>query len=170
MRKSFLLLILLVFSFSLFGQNSNESSKTLEITGNIESKGKSNLELADCIANSAMIMGVTSYTESENESVDSAYVNGSYSYSYYVNDYESEAGSISFKYMYEIKDGIISYKFYDFLHDGTGTEFKSIGNLSKKWNSEVGEIFTQKQYVEIMKDLFMNSTNAIRMIKKNCTN
>ena len=160
----------MAFSFSVFGQNSNESSKILAITGNIESKDKSNLELADCIANSAMIEGVTSYTESENESIDSSYVNGNYSYSYYVNDYESEAGSISFKYSYEIKDGVISYKFYDFIHDGTGTEFKSIGNLPEKWNSEVGEIFTEKQYVEIMKDLFMNSANAIRMIKKYCVN
>ena len=136
----------------------------------IESKDKSNLELAHCIANSAMIMGVTSYTESENESIDASYVNGNYSYSYYVNDYESEAGSISFKYAYEIKSGVISYKFYDFIHNGTGTEFKSIGNLPEKWNSKIGEIFTEKQYVEIMKDLFMNSANAIRMIKKYCAN
>jgi hypothetical protein len=87
-----------------------------------------------------------------------------------VNDYETEAGSISFKYSYQIKDNVISYRFYDFEHDGTETDFKSIGLMPEKWNTDIGKIYTEKQYIEIMKDLYANSANAIRMIKKYCLN
>lgn len=87
-----------------------------------------------------------------------------------VNDYKSEAGNISFKFSYKIKEGMIAYKFYDFKHDGEGTAFYSIGNIPEKWNHEVGKIFTEKQYSEIMTDVYLNSANAVRLIKKYCVN
>jgi hypothetical protein len=170
MKKINLISILFACTLTVLGQNSDESNTYLELTGKIVVKGKSNLEIANCIANSAMIVGVTSYSELESECIESCYVKGRYAYSYYVNDYGSKAGSISFKYEYKIINNIISYSFNEFIHDGTGTQFKSIGNIPEKWNQEVGEIFTEKQYTEIMNDLFINYTNAIRMIKKYCVN
>lgn len=154
----------------MYGQNSEEKTTPFEISGTIVSENKSNLALANCIANNAMVMGVTAYTETESESLESSYVKGSYAYTYYVNNYELEAGSIQFKYSYFIKDGNIQYSFYDFKHDGTGTKFKSIGNLPEKWNHEVGEIVTENQYNEIMKDVLLNAKHSIRMIQKYCAN
>lgn len=170
MKTPILLSILLTFTiiWNVVGQESTTALKHLEIRGIIKSSDKSNLELANCIAHSAMIQGVSSYSESESASLDSSFVEGSYYYSFYVNNYESEAGIVNFNYSYQIKDGRITYTFYDFQHDGNETEFKSIGALPEKWNDEVGKVFTKKQYAEIMKDLLANTNNTIRMIKKYC--
>lgn len=170
MKKHIVTLLVIVFAIntSIFSQTAPKAIKNLELTGTITSTNASNLELADCIANSAMIMGVTSYTQSESDATESAYVKGNYSYGYYVNNYETEAGNISFNYSYTIKDNVITYRFYDFKHDGSNTSFASIGAIPDKWNATIGKVFTQKQYAEIMKDLLTNSVNAIHMIKKHC--
>jgi hypothetical protein len=165
-KKAFVIIIfLLAISFTVKGQASTEA---LLLTGKIKTSNKSNHEVANCIANSAMVMGVTAYTESEEDAIESSFVEGNYSYSYFVDDYESQAGLISFNYSYQIKDGEINYRFYDFNHDGNDTDFKSIGIIPKLWNKEVGEIFTEKQYIEILTDLTVNTVNAIRMVTKYC--
>lgn len=83
MKKLYLLLILFGFIFNVFGQHFDASPETLEISGSLEAKDKSNWELADCIANFAMSVVVTSYTESESDSFKSSYVNGDHSYAYF---------------------------------------------------------------------------------------
>ncbi len=156
-----------VVIFSVSGQSLIETPNVLELSGDIKFNSKTNLELVDCIVNSFVAMGLTEYSETENE-LEPSFIKGNYSYSYYVDDYESEAGVINFKYLYEIKDGVLSYKFYQFDHDGSNTKFKSIGVLPEKWYEEIGKTFTEKQYIEIMKDIYANFVNTIRLIKKYC--
>ncbi len=146
----------------------NTNLINLEIVGLLEADSKENFEISECIVNSAMILGVESYTDSEQNSRDSSFVNGNYAYSYFVDDYSSEAGEVKFKFSYQIKNGIINYKFYDFEHNGRNTKFKSIGILSKNWNENIGSTFTENQYSEIMTDIKLNVANSIRMISKYC--
>lgn len=154
--------------FTVSGQEPKEPTEMFVLTGTIQTATKSNLELADCIANSSMIMGITAYTTSEKEAAESSFVEGNYAFNYFVNNYESQAGKIDFKYVFNSKDGVIEYKFYDFVHDGTNTNFKSIGTIPKKWNDTIGLIFTKDQFMEIMIDLTGNVALALRMIKENC--
>ena len=113
-------------------------------------------------------MGIESKTESDEEALDSAFVKGEYSYSYYVDDYESPAGEVKFKFEYIIRDGQINYRLYDFEHEKSDSKFTSIGLLPKEWNEKVKSSFSKKQYAEIMTDLKLNVANAIRMINKYC--
>ncbi len=164
-----LIIILIISSNNINAQNKNkQKNEILELNGSITVENKTNFEVSDCIANSAMIMGVSSYTKSEKDASESSFVHGNYSYSYFVNDYSSEAGKINFKYSYIIKDGKINYKFYDFKHNGNKTKFKSIGLLSTSWNEEIAKTFTEDQYYEIMIDLITNTSNLIKMIKETC--
>lgn len=174
MKNSLYSIALFLFIINIHAQNktltTTQKQKSLTIEGKITIANQSNLELAYCIANSAMVLGVTNYTTTEEEAIDSAFVQGNYSYNYYVDNYDTEAGTISFNYEYIIKNGEITYTYTDFVHDGTGTTFKSIGNLPEKWNANVGEVFTEKQYSEIMNDVRANIANAVRMVKKYCVN
>lgn len=169
-KKIFQLIILLLIpTININAQNNIEqTNEELELIGSIKTNNRTNYEISDCIVNSTMIMGVTSFTKSKKEASESSFVNGNYSYSYFVDDYSSQAGKISFNYSYLIKNGEINYRIYNFEHDGTDTEFASISHLTKSWNDEIGKIFTEKQYYEIMKDLLTNAANAIRMIKNYC--
>ncbi|NQY05688.1 MAG: hypothetical protein HRT68_05640 [Flavobacteriaceae bacterium] len=168
--KTILLSTILIISVNAFSQiiGSVDESGNLQFKGVIEVTNKSNFELSECISSSAMIMGIESKTESDGEALDSAFVKGEYSYSYYVDDYGSQAGEVKFKFEYIIRDGQINYRFYDFEHKKSESKFASIGLLPKEWNEKVKSSFSKKQYTEIMTDLKLNVANAIRMINKNC--
>ncbi len=168
--KFIFLLFFLIYSVIAFAQitSSTNESVNLEFKGIIEATGKSNYELSECIASSAMIIGVETQTESEKDALDSSFVKGEYSYSYYVDDYESYAGEVKFKFEYIIRNGQINYRIYDFEHEKSDSKFQSVGILPEKWNDKVKLSFTEKQYSEIMVDLRMNVANAIRMINKYC--
>ena len=168
--KTALLSILLIISVSTFGQvkSSADSSGNLQFIGILKVADKSNSELSECISSSAMIMGVDSKTESDNESLDSAFVKGSYSYSYYVNNYEVPAGDVMYKFEYVIRDGQINYRLYDFEHEKSDSKFESIGLLPNDWNEKVKDSFSKKQYAEVMTDIKLNVANNIRLIKKYC--
>ncbi|WP_299888477.1 hypothetical protein [uncultured Lacinutrix sp.] len=169
--KTLSLLILFTFSINAYSQiiSSNDKFGNLQFIGNINTENKSNYDLSECISTSAMIMGIESKTESKEAAIESSFVKGEYSYSYYVNDYEASAGEVQFKFEYTIKKGAIAYKLYDFEHLKSDSEFESIGILPNEWNEKVKASFTKKQYAEIMTDLRLNVANAIRMINKYCT-
>ena len=168
--KTILLSTLLLISVSAFSQiiSSEDESGNLQFKGVIKVTKKSNYELSECISSSAMIMGVNSKTESNKEALDSAFVKGENSYSYYVDDYGSPAGEVKYKFEYIIKNGQINYRLYDFEHKKSDSKFASIGLLPKEWNEKVKSSFSKKQYTEIMTDLKLNVANAIRMINKYC--
>lgn len=164
------LLLLLFFSMTIYSQtnSSNEETENLQFTGTINTEGKSNYELSDCISTSAMIQGIESKTESEEAAIDSSFVKGAYAFSYYVDDYGASAGEVKFQFEYIIKEGVIAYQLYDFEHHQSESKFESVGILPTDWNEKVKASFTKKQYAEIMTDLKMNVANAIRMINKYC--
>tara|TARA_R100000541_G_C1858166_1_gene78759 strand:+ start:114 stop:635 length:522 start_codon:yes stop_codon:yes gene_type:complete len=164
-----IILILLVFSNSYSQDDQvSEKSESIIFEGIIDTADKDNFELSECIANSAMIMGIESKTETIDSSKESSFVKGQYSYSYYVNDYEKQAGIVEFKFEYIVKNEKIHFKIYDFIHRRGDSEFDSLGLLPKKWNERIGKTFTEKQYDEIMADLVFNALNSLRMIKKYC--
>jgi hypothetical protein len=168
--KTILLSTLLIISANAFSQITGplDESGNLQFNGVIKVTDKSNFELSECISSAAMIMGIESKTESASEALDSAFVKGGYSYSYYVDNYESPAGEVKFKFEYIIRDGQINYRLYDFEHVKSDSKFASIGLLPKEWNEKVESSFSKKQYAEIMTDLKLNVANAIRMINKYC--
>jgi hypothetical protein len=168
--KTILLSTLLIISANALSQivGSVDESGNLQFNGVIKVTDKSNFELSECISSSAMIMGIESKTESDEKALDSAFVKGEYSYSYYVDEYGSPAGEVKFKFEYIIRDGQINYRLYDFEHEKSDSKFASIGLLPKEWNEKIKSSFSKKQYAEIMTDLKLNVANAIRMINKYC--
>lgn len=168
--KALLTSLLLLISMLSFGQvtPSADASGYLEYTGTISTHGKGNFEVSSCIASSPLIMGVMFKTEFEEDATDSSFVKGANADDYYVDNYESPAGQVKYKFQYLIKKGQLSYRFYDIEHEQSDSEFKSIGFLPAQWNETVGTIFTKKQYSEILVDLKMNVANAIRMVDKYC--
>jgi len=163
-------LFIVSIGYNLNGQTLNKENKNLEFKGEIKTHNASDLDLVDCIVNSSTLMGVTSYSNSEAEDKEPASVIGDYGYTYYVDDYEKLAGYVSFKYKFDINKGLISYIFYDFEHDGEDTEFESLGLLTTSWNEGNTKVFTENQYLEILKDIVGNTVNVIRMIKSYCVN
>ena len=109
-------------------------------------------------------------TELEEDATDSSFVKGAYAYNYYVDDYESPAGKVKFKFQYLIKEGQLTYRLYDFEHVKSDSKFESVGLLPEKWNDQVKASFTKAQYSEIFVDLRFNVNHAIRMVKKYCVN
>lgn len=164
------LLITLFLSGNIYCQikKSSDESGKLQFTGNIGAKGKKNYDLSECISTSAMIEGVEFKTESIEKAVESSYVKGTYSFSYYVDDYGESAGEVKFKFEYLIANEEINYRLFDFKHEKSDSNFESIGILPYEWDEKVKASFTKKQYAEIMTDLKLNVVNAIRMINKNC--
>ena len=79
----------MIISANAFRQivSSVDESGNLQLKGVIKVTNKSNFKLSECISSSAMIMGIESKTESDEEALDSAFVKGEYSY--YVDDYGS---------------------------------------------------------------------------------
>lgn len=172
MIKNICGLMLFIISLNVYSQikSSFDEFGNLQFTGIMDTASESNFELSECISASALIFGIESKTESVENGIDSSFVKGGYSYSYYVDDYESSAGEVKFKFEYIIKNGNISYRFWDFEHEKSGSEFESIGLLPRDWNEKIKETFTKKQYTEIKTDIRLNVSNAIRMITKYCIN
>jgi len=171
-KKNCLFFLLLIVFFNLSSQVSStaEKFKTLQFKGVIDAPGKDNFELSECIAGSAMLAGIISQTKSKEQAVDSSFVKGEYTYTYYVDNYEKFAGFIKFKFEYIIKKGQIHYRFYDFEHEKSDSDFESIGLLPEKPNEKVRKVFTEKQYDTIMTDLKMNIAHSLRLIVKYCVN
>ncbi len=136
--------------------------------GAIESSGQSNFELAECISSSSMIYDIETRTELEEDSRDSSFVAGAFSYGYFVDDYQSPAGQVRFKFEYVIRNDSVLYQFYDFEHEQAESKFESLGHLPKEWNEEVKLVFSKSQYKEILTDIELNVANAIRMVRKYC--
>jgi len=126
-------------------------------------------EILDCILSSPITIGVEDHSSLQENNSPFESVSGKWEYTYYVNDDESFAGIIEFKYQFTIYDGYIDYKYYNFIHSKDDSEFESIGKLPLEFNDAVSKVFTQTQYKEITEDLFLNQILAVKRTK-NYTN
>ena len=157
---------MLLPSLGTYGQiTANSKNKVLEFVGVLKTTNKSNFELCNCIF-SEVNEGAVSKTASENQAIDSAYVKGTFSYSYYLGNNQNEASHVKSIYTYTIKKGEIHYNYYDFEHD----KLDSSGWLPKKWNKNVGKTFSKKQYGAIMTDIKFMIAEEVQKINKRCVN
>lgn len=115
-------------------------------------------------------MGVTAIEEVEQEGKTKAIVYGQWQFSYRLDDTELPVGIVQHKYKYEIAEDAIWYHFYDYRHLGESANFKSLGPLSSVWTEEVGAVFSENLYSELLYYISVDWTNAIRLFKKYCLN
>ncbi|MGJ8666674.1 MAG: hypothetical protein ACSHW7_09930 [Patiriisocius sp.] len=134
----------------------------IELDSNIASKN----EILNCILNSPTTIGVVDYSRTKDENSKMCFVKGKWQYSYYINSGETSAGTVEFKYQFNISDGYIDYNYYDFIHTKDDSDFESIGFLPYKFNGKVSKVFTEKQFEEIVGEIFLNQLLAIKRTKK----
>lgn len=142
--------------------------------GNLIAQGKIELDnmnapkkdILNCILNSPITIGVKENSKSSDNPNDFEFIKGQWQYTYYVNNSSDFAGMVEFKYEFKISDGIIDYKYYDFTHSKDDSEFKSIGILPYEVNETVLKVFNEKQYQEIIGDIYLNQVLAIKRTKQ----
>lgn len=88
-----------------------------------------------------------------------------------VDEDDKPAGWIAFDFEYLVKDGTISYRYYNFVHSAEEEDavFASIGTLPAVWNEKVAKVFTKGQYAEIQNYMTANVRVALKLAKKYCT-
>lgn len=123
-------------------------------------------EILNCILNSPIIIGVKENSVSSDNTNNFEFIRGQWQYTYYVNNSSDFAGLVEFKYEFKISDGTINYKYYDFKHFKDVSEFESIGILPYEINAKVLDVFNEKQYGEIISDIYLNQVLAIKRTKQ----
>ncbi len=171
MKKLLTIAIILITILNSFGQSkplflTADKNGNIISTGKIEIKNRPNFDIFKCVK-TFIFVGVESTSESIENKVDTFFVKGAYSYTYYVQD-TVFAGEIKFKYEYIIKNRTIEYNIYDFEHIQSNSKFGSVGIIPLIWNEKVKKSFTEAQYSEIMKYVNANVALAIRMLNNYC--
>ncbi|PSG87374.1 hypothetical protein C7H52_10850 [Aurantibacter aestuarii] len=142
--------------------------------GNLIAQGKIELDsintpkknILNCILNSPTTVGVKENSKHKNISNDFEYIKSQWRYPYYINNSSDFAGMVEFKYEFKITDGTIYYNYYDFKHDKDDSTFRSIGILPFKVNETVLEVFSEKEYQEIIEEIYLNQVLTIKRIKQ----
>ncbi len=170
MKTVFWLIIVLIitlpnkaFCQGVFGEDLNGN---LICTGEIEFKKLSHFEISQCLKD--QLLGIESNTNSQLEFVDSSYVIGSWKYTYYVDDFDTFAGSLKFDYLIVAKKKSVRYYFHNFEHIQGSSKFESLGFIPLKWNEKVKFNFSNDQYSEILVGVRLNVLNWHRIIQNNC--
>lgn len=165
----FYLLILCISSTTLVGQSDETKSyKPLFLDGSLKIKNKTNFEISECIANATFIMGIESKTASKEDAKDSSFIKGNYQYTYFLDDYTTLAGVISYQFEYIIKNGTVVFKFYNFIHNRGDSEYLSVGIFPANYAGKVKKTFTKEQHGVLLNSIKENMTQALKSINKNC--
>jgi len=127
----------------------------------LEKENANQNNILSCILNSPVIIGVE---ESSNDPDKGFYLNGKWEYTSYVDGTSTIVGIVEFKYEYKISNGSIHYKYFDYIHRKEDSNFQSIGQLPKKFNKKISDVFDENQYNEMLFDIHLNLRNAV----KNC--
>lgn len=140
-------------------------------TGELTGADKDNFEACRCLNEDMPMFGISSFTEEKEDAKNGAFVKGSWSYNYYVDADDKPAGSIAFDFEYLVKDGTISYRYYNFIHSQEEEDpvFAPIGALPAVWDEKVSRVFTKEQYSRIQSSMTANVRVALKLAKKYCT-
>lgn len=165
MKKQFLFYILsITTSINAQINFSADEDKNLLLNHEVKVDSSNITEIANCISENDFLQSITSFKNNK----DNIYINGTYEYTYYVNNSEKYAGIVSHNYLISIENNLITFKYFNFIHSKDDSIFNSIGKLPSEFNYKTKEVFTQENYEEILKDLKFNIVNHIRVLRKNC--
>ncbi|MEL1245705.1 hypothetical protein AAEO56_15640 [Flavobacterium sp. DGU11] len=169
--QTILLLYFFLTTFSAMAQTlSADSSGNVLFVGTLTGADKDNFEACRCLQEDVPLFEILSATENESDAKDGAFVKGSWTYHYLVDDDDKPAGWIAFDFEYIFKDGIVSYRYYNYVHSKEEEDsiFASVGTLPAVWNEKVRKVFTNEQYTQIQSAMTANVRVALNSIKRLC--